>query len=53
VKNKNDKVEKELLKRYFENHLSTDEKQLIEKWLSDSENEEEVLDFIVSGYGVE
>ena len=53
MKNKNDKVEKELLKRYFENHLSTDEKQLIEKWLSDSENEEEVLDFIVSGYGVE
>lgn len=46
-------MEKELLKRYFENHLSKDEMQLIEKWLSDPKNEEEVLDFIVSTYSAE
>lgn len=52
-KNKNDKVQKELLKRYFDNHLSIDERQLVEKWLSDPQNEEEVLDFIVSTYSRE
>ena len=43
-------VDKELLRRYFENSISSDEKMKLDKWILDSANEEVLLNFIEESY---
>ena len=42
--------EKDLLKEYLNNQLSGEEKEKVEKWLLDTQNKDEILQYIESNY---
>lgn len=46
-------VEKDLLKRYFENRISDEEKERVEKWLTAAGNKDQVEEYILSSYALE
>lgn len=46
-------MDKEILRRYFENKLTEEEAGTVEKWLSDSANMDAALSFISSGFAAE
>jgi hypothetical protein len=47
---KKDKVEKDLIRRYFENRVSEEEKEQVATWLAGPENQEAVLNYLESAY---
>lgn len=45
-----DNVDNDLLRRYFENSISFQEKEIVDQWVMDSENETFLLQFIEQSY---